>query len=640
MPDQFLEYYAYFLIASGLLTGLGYGILRLLNRVPEKMYAAFFASALTGVTVFVAGISIYATHGRTINLGLILLAGLALWFAPKAGAGISMAPPKPFKRTGYLKTGAELVGISLLLFGFVWWQNNGFNGFGAVRSDESFYAKLSHAIWVSGIESYNLEVIYPAANSISPYHYFELWLTAGLAALFSLNNYFCLVLLTASLVIFIFYLGICAVFEVYGTLTVILKTSGLLLLFTSGIYFTFFDNIPVANRAGFLQNGLFYNPKCFATYLFLLAAALTWLYRNYVWSLVLLLALPLISILTAPGILLALPVFACYLLISRREKQKGYYLLFGSFFIAFFIAGFYLVGRSGTSIHQANLAEHLRVSVFTGLKRGLKLGAEAIIQIGALYAVYLLAVLLLVPFRSLKECYRKERGLILAGLIFSCSLVVWLILKDMIDAFQLFLGISVPLLNILLVIFLARNLTLSKQKIVVGCFLVLLAGLTIPQSIKVGKIRPEPENRYVPEVLKATADLNPVGAFIRGKGEYWIIFTMNTNTYPLGDYLVLNSPRHHTIGLSIFDIPLEPQQEYFETKKKLVAQTSFFQFVQKQKAKGTYRSVPQSQADFVEQYNIEYVLVGKSGQLPQELAAQVKKVIEDPVSGERCYLLK
>jgi hypothetical protein len=60
----------------------------------------------------------------------------------------------------------------------------------------------------------------------------------------------------------------------------------------------------------------------------------------------------------------------------------------------------------------------------------------------------------------------------------------------------------------------------------------------------------------------------------------------------------------------------------------------------KQKAAGNFRTIAQSQVDFVETYHLQYLLVSKNASLPPLLQSKVKQTIIDPASGEKFYLLQ
>ncbi|MCS6968118.1 MAG: hypothetical protein NZM39_06000, partial [Bernardetiaceae bacterium] len=103
----------------------------------------------------------------------------------------------------------------------------------------------------------------------------------------------------------------------------------------------------------------------------------------------------------------------------------------------------------------------------------------------------------------------------------------------------------------------------------------------------------------------------------------------------LGDYLFLIAKRTYTFCLNTLNVKMALEQTKEHTK--LMA---FTQFVNRQKAEGTFQSIAQSQADFIRKHRIRYLIASKSAVVPPTIQPMITDSIVDSKSGERFYLLK
>ena len=640
MGNTYLLHTFYFLIALAgiylpgalLVAGAGFR--------PEEKYARLFSKMLTGLVFWVLVISCWRTGFQTVNLGLLIVIPVfyyQLMQAQEVRKHFSFGL-QDFKPEGWLLL--QVFGVGLVVMAFRYWWSFGIYEYPIVHIDHVFYAKVSGYLLRFGVESSRLEYIYPETVNVQPYHYFELWLNAGFLKLFGGSAVRLLVLVTYTVGLSLVWIGLCAIAAQYFKITIGIKVLCLLGLFLMGVnspYFSIFINnsFPINASA-------FDYAKLFPVYLFLIAAMLLTNRGRLMAALSLLLGLPLLTTITGPATFVSLGLYALVLLWRRKNKQA---LQLGSATLAtgLFLAWFY----SRTAVSGSTPYRSFLLSNAHGLfsSHNLAVSLKLFFNIGLMVCIlYLLHGSLIVVFgkgRSLRAM-GANRFFPFGLLLFGSGLVSWVFLSGMLNALQFFSNVSIPVLNLLVFTALLLSLRFSRyRKWLVVCFMFIFM-MNIAVNAARLFFRPDQQPQYIEAVLIRTKNLNPVGGYIKAASDYRSVFLKASNVYPSGNYMNV-SPDHsafHTVNLSVFDIPVDTSAARKALEHQMVENTSFYQFVKQQKGAGTFRSIAQSQATFVKQFHLDYLLVSKAGKLPLTLLSQVKDSLTDPVSGEKFYLLQ
>ena len=87
------------------------------------------------------------------------------------------------------------------------------------------------------------------------------------------------------------------------------------------------------------------------------------------------------------------------------------------------------------------------------------------------------------------------------------------------------------------------------------------------------------------------------------------------------------------LSISDYDIPMH--EDHLGDRESAL----FYRFVQQQKADETFVSMAYSQLKFIEQYELDFIILSQQGHLPDELSAVAETILEDPISGERFLLI-
>ena len=74
--------------------------------------------------------------------------------------------------------------------------------------------------------------------------------------------------------------------------------------------------------------------------------------------------------------------------------------------------------------------------------------------------------------------------------------------------------------------------------------------------------------------------------------------------------------------------------------KHLIEITPFYRFVQKQKDESKFITIEKSQLEFINEFNLSFVVVRKDAEIPSYIVEIQKEIIIDNKSGDRFILLK
>jgi hypothetical protein len=149
----------------------------------NNFFSSFAEKSIFGLSIIIASIAVVKTGGITVQ-SISILALVLFPFMLKMDTSIIDVLPSQ-KKNAKKETYNILFLVFISLFVFC------FHFFSGFLPDHVYYAKLSSAIYKTGIETrtsmYN---DYQASGGISLYHYAELWLNGFISHLFSLNSIF------------------------------------------------------------------------------------------------------------------------------------------------------------------------------------------------------------------------------------------------------------------------------------------------------------------------------------------------------------------------------------------------------------------------------------------------------------------
>jgi hypothetical protein len=379
--------------------------------------------------------------------------------------------------------------------------------------------------------------------------------------------------------------------------------------------------------------------KLFPVIIFLTGALLLFQSKQEKAAFILLFFLPVVSIISAPGVLGGLGCFAVYLFLKKRRKEAlqlvGLCLLSGTFFFLFYS----VLNTPGSSPYKTHLSDNISHLISPErLFSASQLWGKTALQLLLTFGPFLIITALLAGRKTIRSL--NSEAFLTGFFIFLASLFTWVIMEKMMDSRQFFTNLGVPILNLGLLLALRAVLQISKFRFAFLALVLVNLGLNFSETAKYMNIVPKTSPEYQKLVGEAVRNLNPVGGFFKTKDEYNLVYFKASNIFPLGTYLAFEpeTQTHHTVNLAVFEIPITTENEAMETQ--FVQNTSFYKFVAEQKTIGSFKSLPESQLAFIRRFKLDYLLITKSAALPEILAGIAVLKHTDPLSGEKLYLLK
>lgn len=202
------------------------------------------------------------------------------------------------------------------------------------------------------------------------------------------------------------------------------------------------------------------------------------------------------------------------------------------------------------------------------------------------------------------------------------------------DAFQFFTSIGLPLLTIMMFLLLVFSFEILNIyfKILIFIYIIFVIFIS-PKSFTNTNIY---SHDYLMKTKSVFIHLNPKGVYMMTKSDYIInINHCNPLNGVMDEHLCIWNRDANTLPISVFDIPKDSKNVYRNTVKL----SSFYKFVEKQKLNYQFKSIEISQIDFIDYYNIDYLITTKDVIINSLLKSRIKTIIVDENTKERFILL-
>jgi len=296
---------------------VGHITLRLLFKKAYPISAfSILLCCITGLMTSITIWSLIVTKGYTVNLIVLLLFILFIWFKDKNSAqnDINQATYK-----SKIKTYLILIALlNLVMFSFFLIRITDFeNGFcRPYFSDFNWYAKISQYMSL-GFENKRFELNLVRDVTAQPYHYMELWVNVIMYKIFGLNA---LVTYTVSLPMLfntLIFIALLAVVEIRKTLNLQYILFAFVALFMADIL----KYLPFIK--GWMP--LLESPKLLPIFLLLLFSYLLYKYDKKYSAYIILLSLPLFNVITIVSIYGTIGIILLFNTIKKRTINRSYW---------------------------------------------------------------------------------------------------------------------------------------------------------------------------------------------------------------------------------------------------------------------------------------------------------------------------
>ena len=178
----FFKFYGCLLAGLAILYAIGSLVFYLLKIKIQNLYLNTFTKLVMGITIFVVVTSAFFTHGKTINIGFLILglSFLAEYFRNKKET-LSALESTKIDFIQILKHVFEILLVVSTLFALKFYNIYSNSGIPIIPGqDYVVYSNLSDYLMEVGKENTAVDYIYSNNTGVSPYHYFEIWSAAGL----------------------------------------------------------------------------------------------------------------------------------------------------------------------------------------------------------------------------------------------------------------------------------------------------------------------------------------------------------------------------------------------------------------------------------------------------------------------------
>lgn len=609
----------------------------------KHSYSALFLKQFILLTSAISLYAIYHTQGKTI---MLIVIPAILYLVSRKELCFKVSSFKSIKENLYL----IIFAIPLIIFQYYLFVDFNTFKFFSVSEDILFYGNAAKDLTVFGFENTSglLNEIYPQLfDGIAPYHYYELWFTSIVAKCFHLSHTYSLVLIVYSYLVYLLYLGIVSVFQLFNSLRVMHFLLGYLLLFVGPLYMSsyvqffndgnFFDT-SVFITPGFVKQTLaysFYGQKHLPVYLFGIAIFYFLFQKKYD----LFFLFSSVSCIAAFGIIPGvIGAVAFFILLFREQRTKRNIVILLS--AVLFIGAIYQVLGQNISKELSNstfyFQDFLKILNLKGeIARVIAKYLSPVIWFSILYAPII--IFGLIYRKVLQDFTGLKPMLLLVFLLLFVGASFTLIVKG-IDSDQ-FLTNLLPFLNIFciyILVFLFSRKWKAATLVISLFFIVNLIFILNYYNIskKTEQVGKEYSQIYIDWVI---AKLNKEGKVVN------VAYLLDDSTLKMRPPVLwyAYSPGRYFVAydfinlININDPNIKYPVSYASSAFSASNQMRFYF----KKLNFTQTELEDQQIKFLKEFNIKYLIATKNTNLSEKILMYVKDKKEDDFSSETFYVL-
>ena len=297
-------------------------------KKPEGFFYRLFFILTAGTTTFTFSYALIASGGKTILLLLIPLLAYAIYRLRP----IKFCVPS-LNKVQYPGT-VLTVFLPILFYHLLFYYDYKFDTYKFLFIDSYYFSDFANGLKLWGSESKFSEInaYFPENRGVLvPYHYPELWLTAGFSSLTGVSTLFSYCLITIPLLTLTFSLGIMALFENVISNKAVIITCAILCIMLSGIFLPMYEKSFLQDYAHWSESSILGRalPKYGYVFIFLLHTIILFIKNKKIESFITLLFLPILSLTFLPATFGAALVVAGALFTDKKKQTIKDLLLLG-----------------------------------------------------------------------------------------------------------------------------------------------------------------------------------------------------------------------------------------------------------------------------------------------------------------------
>jgi hypothetical protein len=139
------------------------------------------------------------------------------------------------------------------------------------------------------------------------------------------------------------------------------------------------------------------------------------------------------------------------------------------------------------------------------------------------------------------------------------------------------------------------------------------------------------------EIETVVGKTGKISGFLLGETDYEQGYGNNV-VEVLGDYITLFRPDSYFVNLSLAD-SLVKEGIFSREVEERIGENDFYTFIAEQKRNNTFSSIVESRQEFIEKFDIDYVIASPHVVLDSLMEKHVSRKIKDTYSGHVFLLL-
>lgn len=654
------RYYLHFVIFTILTYCIGKGIRKWL-KLETYFFTDTFYSLLLGSLVCSTAQAIWLTKGQTVHSAFILLGIAFLYFRNQQPKVPIHQTYKQQKHLAFFVATLFFVSLGLYTWEAWWLFKSGKFPYIVPFKDIALYSLTSDYMGLTGIENrlkyYNL--IDESYQHLQLYHYFTLWSTNFVTKFLggmSMNNYS---LVVVNQLVLASFAGIIGFWEhlKQGQIKWWQLAMGVLFLFINTFYFEFYKSIHFLRNVHEFDFPLFdfMGKKVSYYYPFYIGFFILATNKRYIDAIIVGLCLPIATVAILPsiagGFVAAIFIWGVWQKYDWKKIAMLILLVLSSAFSIFLINKIF--GSPEVSTSKLPLQNLLNgIFSFQQYRTYFNIIVGTNIHFVIVYFPYIF-LLCLWAWQQKATLAKQETYKFILLFLFctvQVALVVWALLMQELNSFQLVMFNVLPLLSCSFTFFLIQGF--AQFNIPKWAYaLVTLLLLTNFYHIYViqRNNKSNESNEFTDDYLLAiqelvnTKQITATGGFLLHVSDYDTDHVKIPFYEQAGFYLGLMMTTQATYSLSDMEIPeampLLNKDEYETTQEIHIGLGAFFRFVKQQYKEKNFVSIDQSKREFMKKHNFSY-LIAKKGVDTNAFNDLISKEIVDSKSGERFIVLK
>ena len=626
----------------------------------EKPYQRYFTKVSIGLVLFTVFFATYFSNGHSI---LVLFFLILMFFINEKQLIIKRSVARNLfrvpnrKKLIFFLTSIIIPGVVFFAWEALFNFKGGDFNFVVAPRDYHHYSNISEALSITGQENtFGLKnIILKDYHGVTPYHYFEIWFANAIGNLFGTFNIVSLMAIVYPLLYWVSYLGFCAMWETFSQVERTQKVMSFLFIGLGGLCLEAYSSIPYIGGGSFITINPIetFSRKYIIYYLFVIASWLFFHYKKNTTAIISILCLPIIFIGSLPAVLSGVIIFIILAFSLKKITNKEAIRMLLYIFLVSISIGLFYVLNSKPSISLDNFEAIFSIETWGNIKT-YKTLTNIYILTTVQYVFYFLPFIILISIfykRLFKGFFNLKSKTILFFFIvvmYFSSLSSWAFLHLLGNANQFFSNGVAIILNVW-IIGLLINIYFKLERKRQWVYLLAIIFIIFPNiiySLKHNFREQYESDQYLNEITKLIDHVNSdnvLGGIYFSKEETdQLTERMNKalHIFPLAHYTNYANKTVDVQNLSVFDIPPLKNKLNESRFSRNVEMEPFYRFVQKQKTQSQFLNIEKSQLDFINQFNLKFLIFRKDVKIPKMINEMAQQIILDSKSGDQFVLLK